>query len=279
MIADNISHTYMQGSEIAVTALKDISLSVEKGEFLGLIGHTGSGKSTLALIMAGLLQPAKGSITVDGLDLSDKKQRSAARSLIGMVFQYPEYQLFEETVFKDIAYGPKNLKLPEAEIASRVEEAMQLVGLSASYMQRSPFELSGGEKRRCALAGTIAMRPQYLIMDEPMAGLDPAGRTEIMDTILELKRQTGCAVIMISHSMDDMGRAADRLAVLADGALLRTDTPEEIFKDADELVRLGLDIPHISRLSLALRARGVDAPATFDIDVMEKFLVGRAKHV
>lgn len=266
----------MSGSGLAHNALTDIDLTINEGEFLGLIGHTGSGKSTLVQMMNGLMQPSSGSVMVDGLLMSDKKQRVKGRHLVGLVFQYPEYQLFEETVAKDIAYGPRNMKLPEDQIHERVIEAMRLVGLAEEYSEKSPFELSGGEKRRAALAGIIAMRPKYLIMDEPMAGLDPMGRREILDTIDGLRDKTGCGVVMVSHSMDDIARCAQRIAVLHDGRLARVDTPANVFADMDLLMETGLDIPQMSRLTLALRARGVvDIPNIYDMDQMERFILGR----
>ncbi len=251
----------MAGSTYSYQALRDISFTVEEGEFLGIIGHTGSGKSTLVQHLNGLVQPTSGRVLVDGLDMADRKLRMQGRAKVGMVFQYPEYQLFEETVAKDIAFGPRNMGLSEEEIAERVNEALLLVGLAPEvFAEKSPFELSGGEKRRVALAGTVAMRPKYLVMDEPMAGLDPRGRKSILDMIVQLREKTGCAVVMVSHSMDDVSRHADRILVLNEGELLMLDTPAAIFRQANRLTEIGLSIPQASQLALALRARGVDVP-------------------
>ena len=210
-------------------------------------------------------------MTVDGFDMADKKQRVMGRRLVGMVFQYPEYQLFEETVAKDIAFGVKNMGIPEAEAMERADEAMALVGLDPErFRDKSPFELSGGEKRRAALAGIIVMRPKYLVLDEPMAGLDPLGRHDILDTIDNLRATLGCAVVMVSHSMDDMADRAERVAVLSRGTLLRIGTTAEIFGDAEFLLENGLDVPQVSRLALALRARGVKLPEhIYAMDEME----------
>lgn len=259
---ENITHIYMPGSANERVALQDISLTIEEGEFWGIIGHTGSGKSTLMQHMNGLMQPTAGRVLVDDMDLADKKNRMKARSRVGLVFQYPEYQLFEETVEKDIAFGPKNLGVPEAEIPKRVHEALELVGLSPEkFKQKSPFDLSGGEKRRVALAGTLAMRPRYLLLDEPMAGLDPRGRQDIIDLLKELRKNTGCAVVMISHSMDDIARNAEKILVLRDGTAQAVDTPAAIFDKPEWLLSLGLDIPQAAQLSVALRARNVPVPA------------------
>lgn len=262
IVLENVSHTYMPGSAMAQVALSDISLRVEEGEFLGVIGHTGSGKSTLIQHMNGLMQPSSGRVLVDGLDLCDRKQRMQARSRVGLVFQYPEYQLFEETVYKDVAFGPHNLGVPEPEIRERVEEALQLVGLAPDiFAEKSPFDLSGGEKRRAALAGILAMRPRYLLLDEPMAGLDPRGRQSVIDLLQNLRSRTGCAILMVSHSMDDVSKNADRIAVLRNGSLVMVDTPAHVFANPEQLVEMGLDIPQAARLAVELRKRGIDAPA------------------
>jgi len=261
ILLEHVTHTYMPGSAMSQTALADVSLRVEEGEFLGVIGHTGSGKTTLLQHMDGLMQPSSGRVLVDGLDLSVKKERIEARSLVGLVFQYPEYQLFEETVARDIAFGPRNMGVPEDEIRGRVEEAMLLVGLAPEvFAEKSPFDLSGGEKRRAALAGILAMRPRYLLLDEPMAGLDPRGRRSVIELLQSLRERTGCAVVMVSHSMDDIARNANRVAVLDHGALIRVDAPERVFAEPEELLRMGLDLPQAAQLALALRERGVPAP-------------------
>ena len=252
-----------EAQQIAVreTALSGVSLTVNEGEFFGVIGHTGSGKSTLVQLMNGLLLPNGGSVTVDGFDTRDKQQRREARARVGLVFQYPEYQLFEETVEKDVAFGPRNLGLDERACIERAHEALRLVGLDPErFAQKSPFDLSGGEKRRAALAGILAMRPKYLVLDEPMAGLDPHGRRSILDMLERLRTDTGCTVIMISHSMDDVARHADRVAVMAHGRLVLLGAAQEVFSRADELTSLGLNVPQAAKLACLLRARGLDVP-------------------
>ncbi len=275
IVVEKLNHAYMEGSGLAHDALKDITLTVKDGEFLGLIGHTGSGKSTFVQHLNGLLQPSSGKVVVDGFDMADKKQRMQGRRLVGMVFQYPEYQLFEETVAKDIAFGVKNMGVSEAEAMEWADEAMALVGLAPErFRDKSPFELSGGEKRRAALAGIIVMRPKYLVLDEPMAGLDPLGRRDILDTIDNLRTTLGCAVVMVSHSMDDMADRAERVAVLSSGALLRIGSTAEIFGDAEFLIESGLDVPQVSRLAITLRARGIALPETiYAMDEMELALL------
>ena len=261
IVIEKLTHTYQSGSINAYTALKDIELTIGEGEFVGLIGHTGSGKSTLIQQLNGLMQPTSGRVIVDGFDMNDKKQRAKGRALVGMVFQYPDYQLFDETVYKDISFGPKNLKLSEEEVDKRVREAMQLVGLDfEEFAEKSPFELSGGEKRRCALAGIIAMRPKYLVLDEPMAGLDPAGRKAVLDMIEGFRKQLGCAVVMVSHSMDDIARSAEKVVVLRDGMIFRSGTPEEIFSLSDELNEMGLEPPFAARMAASLRRGGLKLP-------------------
>ncbi len=258
IIVEKLTYTYQSGSINAHTALKDIELTINDGEFLGLIGHTGSGKSTLIQQLNGLMQPTSGRVTVDGFDMSDKKQRKQGRSLVGMVFQYPDYQLFDETVYKDISFGPRNMGLDEETIDQRVREAMRLVGLDeAEFAEKSPFELSGGEKRRAALAGIIAMYPKYLVLDEPMAGLDPAGRRAVLDMISDFRKKLGCAVVMVSHSMDDIAHAADRVVILRDGEIYANATPAEVFCRAEELNEMGLDAPFAARMAAELRRRGV----------------------
>ncbi len=272
-----LSHEYMPGTPLAFPAVKSVSLTVGDGEFVGLIGHTGSGKSTLVQHFNGLLLPTSGSVLVDGLDTREKKLRPEIRAKVGMVFQYPEYQLFEETVREDVAFGPKNMKLSNQEIEQRILEALKLVGLPPNeFAEKSPFDLSGGEKRRAALAGILAMRPRYLVLDEPMAGLDPRGRAEILDMIESLRRTTGCAVIMISHSMDDVARYAERIIVLASGSVAMTGTPPEVFSEAEKLLSLGLDIPQATRLSRLLRDGGLDVPEGLcRMDELRDWLIAR----
>ena len=261
IVVENLSHTYTDGGLLSMPAVTDISLTIREGEFLGIIGHTGSGKTTFVQHLNGLLLPSSGKVIVDGLDLSDKKQRIVARGLVGMVFQYPEYQLFADSVKEDIAFGPKNMKLSEDEISLRVAEAMSLVGLSyEAFAEKSPFELSGGEKRRAALAGILAMRPKYLVLDEPMAGLDPQGRKEILLMLEKLRQDTGCSVIMVSHSMDDVARHADRILVLDNGQVAYLDTPEAVFSHSEALTKMGLALPEAARLALLLREKGVEVP-------------------
>lgn len=261
IVVKNLSHTYMEKSKIAVKAVDDVSLTVEPGEFLCIIGHTGSGKSTLIQHFNGLMQPTSGSVTVDGYDMADKKQRKLGRELVGMVFQYPEYQLFEETVYKDVAFGPTNMGLDAEAVKNAVFEAMERVGLAIDkFCEKSPFDLSGGEKRRAALAGIIAMQPKYLVLDEPMAGLDPMGRAEILGVLESLRREKNTAVIMISHSMDDIMRHATRVAVLEKGRLIRLGEPREIFKETKLIRDMGLDIPQSAQIAELLRKKGVAVP-------------------
>ncbi len=275
-----LSHTYMPGSQLAYPALNDLSLTIQDGEFLGIIGHTGSGKSTLIQHLNGLLLPTAGNVLVDGLDTREKKLRKQIRSLVGMVFQYPEYQLFEETVARDVAFGPKNMGLAEDEIATRVTEALRLVGLNPDeFSEKSPFELSGGEKRRAALAGILAMRPKYLVLDEPMAGLDPRGRHEILSLIESLRREFGTGIVMVSHSMDDVAMYADRIAVLDRGSLFMVGTPEDVFSHSEELLAMGLNLPQATQLVRALRTRGVEIERDYyRMDELQQDLIGRWNH-
>jgi len=255
----NISHIYSAGTPFERTAIKDISLTIREGEFVGLIGHTGSGKSTLVQHLNGLLQPTHGTVLVDGQDIHASKEATrAARFKVGLVFQYPEYQLFEETVYKDIAFGPKNMKLPEEEIDRRVRNAAAQVGLSEDLLEVSPFDLSGGQKRRVAIAGVFAMEPRLLVLDEPMAGLDPVGREEIISCIRSYRETTGASILFVTHSMEDAARIADRLIVLNRGAILMEGTPAEVFTRSEELLEAGLDIPTVTRLFMALKARGIE---------------------
>ena len=259
IVVEKLNHVYMTGSALAFNAVEDVSLTVNEGEFLCVIGHTGSGKSTLVQHFNGLMQPSSGRVVVDGADMCDKKMRRLGRQLVGMVFQYPEYQLFEETVFKDIAFGPKNMGLSADEISLRVADAMRFVGLDFDkFAEKSPFDLSGGEKRRAALAGIIAMHPKSLVLDEPMAGLDPSGRRSVLDMLVRLQKENGTGIVMVSHSMDDIARVADRVAVMNKGRLVMCDTPENIFNRSDELVKMGLDVPQAVKLADALLKRGVD---------------------
>ena len=256
----NLTHIYMEGTPFEARALDSVSLSIRDGEFIGVIGHTGSGKSTLIAHLNALDRPEPGTVFVNGMDLGAKDADLVkVRRTVGLVFQYPEYQLFEETVAKDIAFGPRNLKLPEDEVQARVRRAMEMVGLAERYADRSPFDLSGGQKRRAAIAGVLAMEPSILILDEPAAGLDPVGRREMLDLVKRI-HEAGTTVVMVSHSMDDVGRLCDRLIVLEHGHVAFTGTPAEVFRHGDELRAIGLDVPECARLAAALREKGFSLP-------------------
>ena len=262
IIVENLSYTYMEGTPFEHLAVDDISLEIGDGEFVGIIGHTGSGKSTLIQIISGLLKGYKGKVLINGVDYSDKKaDKKALRRTLGVVFQYPEYQLFEETVAKDIAFGPKNQGLSKEDIDERVRYAMDCVHLDyQKYSERSPFELSGGQMRRVAIAGVIAMRPSVLILDEPTAGLDPRGRDRILSMLEQLHAEQHTTIVMVSHSMDDMARLATRLIVMAEGKILATGTPREIFSQEKMMISAGLGVPQVASLCSALRAKGFDLP-------------------
>ncbi|MBR5236833.1 MAG: energy-coupling factor transporter ATPase [Clostridia bacterium] len=254
----NLNYVYMAGSPFEKHALQNVNLTISDGEFVGIIGHTGSGKSTLIQHLNGLLKPTSGTICVDGVDITAKgADLKKLRQKVGLVFQYPEHQLFEETVYKDIAYGPKNMGLTQDEIDERVREAMNYVGLTDKYMNRSPFELSGGQKRRVAIAGVLAMRPDVLILDEPAAGLDPSGREEILTQIKALYLARKMTVLFVSHSMEDVARAAGRIIVMNRGTVAMDGKPSEIFSHAKELRSMGLDVPQITQLAASLAERGI----------------------
>ena len=259
---EHLTHTYMPGSPFAAVALHDVNLTIEDGELIGLLGHTGSGKTTLVQHLNGLVKPTEGRIIVDGLDLTEKGvSLLEVRRKVGLVFQYPEYQLIEETVAKDIAFGPKNLGLSNEEIDRRVRLAMEQVGLDyETTAESSPFELSGGQMRRVAIAGVLAMQPSVLILDEPTAGLDPAGRRSILSMIRSLHAAGGLTVIMVSHSMDDISTLATRLVVMSKGELVLTGTPREVFRQQDLMQSIGLGIPQAAQLAHALREEGYDLP-------------------
>ena len=255
----NLDHIYSQGTPFEHVALRNVSFCVERGEFIGIIGHTGSGKSTLMQHLNGLLKPTSGKILLDGTDIwQDKKTTRQARFRVGLVFQYPEYQLFEETVYKDIAFGPKNMGLDEKEVDRRVREAAGFVGLTEAQLEVSPFDLSGGQKRRVAIAGVIAMEPEILILDEPTAGLDPVGREEILSNIEAYRKAKNATIMMVSHSMSDVARLTDRLLVMCDASLAMDGTPDQVFRRAEELVEMGLDIPELTRVFMKLRQLGMD---------------------
>ena len=258
---DHVTHTYQPCSPFQATAIQDVSLTIRQGEFLALIGHTGSGKSTLAQHINGLLKPTSGRVLLDGKDIHEKGfNKKEVRQKVGLVFQYPEHQLFEETVAKDIAFGPKNLGLSDGEIAERVQEALRKVGLDRPGMaEKSPFELSGGQMRRVAMAGVLAMRPEILVLDEPAAGLDPQSREDMLQLISGLHKQ-GATVVMISHSMDDVARFATRAVVMGHASIAMEGTPEEIFRHAEKLEGMGLDVPSVCKLGFRLREMGIDCP-------------------
>ncbi|RKD25408.1 energy-coupling factor transport system ATP-binding protein [Caminicella sporogenes DSM 14501] len=260
IIVENLTHIYNPKSPFETIALSNVNFTIERGEFVGLIGHTGSGKSTLIQHLNGLLKPTSGKILINGLDITSKDVKlNEIRKKVGLVFQYPEYQLFEETVFKDIAFGPINLGLSEKEINNRVREAITLVGLDYENIKdRSPFELSGGQRRRVAIAGVIAMKPEVLILDEPTAGLDPRGREEILKQIKELHDKYDITVILVSHSMEDIARLADKIIVMDKGKIALIGSPREIFRQAAELEKIGLGIPQITYLVRKLREIGID---------------------
>lgn len=267
---EDLVHIYQAGTPLATEALKGITLEIQEGEFFGLIGQTGSGKSTLIQHLNGLIKPSRGLVQVDGQNLWERGANlKEIRQKVGLVFQYPEHQLFEETVFADVAFGPRNMGLAEAEVKERVEEALAIVGLDGEIADRSPFELSGGQKRRVAIAGVLAMRPKYLILDEPTAGLDPMGRQEILGEISALQRQ-GVTVVLVSHNMEEVARLVSRLAVMHDGKIIAQGRPEEVFSKGDLLEEVGLALPQIAQLMHRLRERGLDIP----VDI---YTVGEAR--
>ena len=263
----NLTYIYSAGTPFEHKALDDISFSVERGEFIGIIGHTGSGKSTLMQQLNGLLKPTSGTVLLDGQDIwSDKKLTRQARFRVGLVFQYPEYQLFEETVYKDIAFGPKNMGLSAEEVDRRVREAAGFVGLTEQQLKVSPFDLSGGQKRRVAIAGVIAMEPEVLILDEPTAGLDPVGRSEILGNIQSYRKAKNATIMMVSHSMEDVARLTDRLLVMNGSKLAMDAPPAQVFTHAEELTQMGLNIPQVTQVFLELKKLGLDVKNVYTID-------------
>ena len=273
-----LTHTYSAGTPFEKTAIENISLTIPEGQMVGLLGHTGSGKSTFIQHLNALLRPTSGRVSYDGKDVNaDKYARRDIKGKVGLVFQYPEYQLFEETVFRDIAFGPKNQGLSEREIDERVREAAAFVGVEGSLFERSPLELSGGQKRRVAIAGVIAMRPGVLILDEPTAGLDPAGCRQILDNIAAYREKTGSTVILVSHNMDDAARMADRLLVFDHGRVAMDGTPEEVFARPEELIAIGLNVPHAAALAMALRGRGLKLEGSIYTHEQLRAAVLRAK--
>ena len=280
---EHLSYVYNPGMPNAVTALDDVSFEVEEGDFVGIIGATGSGKSTLITHMNGLNKPTSGKIIIDGRDLwAEPEKIRDFRFLTGLVFQYPEYQLFEETCYKDIAFGPKNMGLSKDEIDARVHRAAGFVGISEAELQKSPFDLSGGQKRRAAIAGVIAMEPDVLILDEPTAGLDPAGRESILENIRAYQAAQHAAVVMVSHSMEEIASNVDRLIVMEKGTAVMTGAPSEVFSHAAELVSMGLNVPCMTQVLLRLQQLGVNVPASAytveqAADILEPLLKGGAR--
>ena len=278
----NLTYIYSAGTPFEHKALDNVSFSVHRGEFIGIIGHTGSGKSTLMQQLNGLLKPTSGSVLLDGRDIwADKQQTRQARFRVGLVFQYPEYQLFEETVYRDIAFGPKNMGLSQEEIQRRVLEAAGFVGITQQQLQVSPFDLSGGQKRRVAIAGVIAMEPEVLILDEPTAGLDPVGRAEILQNIENYRKAKNATVMMVSHSMEDVARLTDRLLVMNGSKLAMDGPPQEIFSHAQALLDMGLSIPQVTQVFLHLQKMGLDVKNVYTIEqaVAEcKRILGGAAH-
>ncbi|ABY92200.1 energy-coupling factor transporter ATPase [Thermoanaerobacter sp. CM-CNRG TB177] len=258
---ENLSFVYNEGTPYATVALNNVTFEIQDEEFVGIIGHTGSGKSTLIQHLNGLLKPTSGKIYINGVDITDKKvSLKDVRKEVGLVFQYPEYQLFEETIFKDIAFGPTNLGLSEEEIEKRVYEAMDIVGISRELADKSPFEVSGGQKRRIAIAGILAMKPKILILDEPTAGLDPKGKEEILNKIKEIHDKYKMITILVSHSMEDIARFADKIIVMNKGRIEVIGTPREVFREAEKLEKIGLGVPQITSLARELQKKGVAIP-------------------
>ena len=258
---EGLRHVYSAGTPFERVAIDGISLTIEPGQLVGIIGHTGSGKSTFIQHLNALLQPTAGKVYCGGKDINaDKHSRKAVKAQVGLVFQYPEYQLFEETVYKDIAFGPRNMKLGEDEIDARVHEAADFAGVDEELFERSPLELSGGQKRRVAIAGVIAMRPGVLVLDEPTAGLDPEGCRQILANIMRYKEKTGASVLIVSHNMDDVARLAERILVFSNGSIVMDGRPDEVFSQPEKLMEIGLSVPHATEIAMALRAHGVALP-------------------
>lgn len=272
---DNLTHTYGVGTPFQRSAVEGLSLDIRRGEFLGIIGHTGSGKSTLIQHLNGLLKPSSGTIYLDGADIwAEPKKIRSVRFRVGLVFQYPEYQLFEDTVRKDIAFGPKNMGLAADEVERRVLAALSAVGLDESVLDKSPFALSGGQKRRVAIAGVMAMEPEVLILDEPTAGLDPRGRESILQMLREYHETRGSTVVLVSHSMEEIARNAQRIIVLSGGGVCMEGTPAEVFARADELEAVGLDVPQSTKIAAALRRRGMAVEGSiFTVDALERAIL------
>ena len=267
---ENLTHTYGENTPFCRSAVKNVNMEILEGEFLGIIGHTGSGKSTLIQHLNGLLRPTSGRIYLGDRDIwADPKKIRDVRFRVGLVFQYPEYQLFEETVYKDIAFGPKNMGLDGKEIDRRVRSALAFAGLGEDLLEKSPFDLSGGQKRRVAIAGVIAMEPEVLILDEPSAGLDPAGRKSLLENIRAYHKEKGTTVVMVSHSMDEVAENVDRIVVLADAGVVMSGTPHEVFSRAQELIDVGLNVPQVTQVAMALQRQGVAVdPAVYTVSAL-----------
>jgi len=278
--AKNLTHIYGGGTPFEKVALDNVNIDIKKGDYVGIIGHTGSGKSTLISHFNAILKPTSGQVLVDGEDLwqDDKKKRIETRFKVGLVFQYPEYQLFEETVYKDIAFGPKNMGLDDAEIDARVRSALDFVGLSDKYLDKSPFELSGGQKRRVAIAGVMALSPKVLILDEPAAGLDPKGRDEILARIKDYHTQTGCTVLLVSHSMEDIASNANSIIVMNKSHVMMHSSVPEVFERAEELEKIGLDIPQITKVFISLNNMGFNVSKNiYTVDDAEREILSALK--
>lgn len=275
----NLTHTYDGNTPFMNDAVKNVSFSVEKGEIIGIIGHTGSGKSTLVQHLNGLLKATSGEVLLDGKNIwDDPKKIRLVRSRVGLVFQYPEYQLFEDTVYKDIAFGPKNMGLSDDEIACRISEICELVGIKAEYLEKSPFDLSGGEKRRVAIAGVMAMQPEIIVFDEPVAGLDPRGRADVVKMIYDYSKKYGATVLIISHNMEDMALIADKLIVMNKGELALFDTTENVFKQHEFLKDIGLNVPMVTQVMLTLKEKGLSVPDDiFTVDRAVDYLLTLSK--
>ncbi len=273
---DNLTHTYGLNTPFCRNAVDGVSMEIYKGEFLGIIGHTGSGKSTLIQHLNGLLQPTGGTVSLGGKDIwADPKKIRDVRFRVGLVFQYPEYQLFEETVYKDIAFGPKNMGLDAKEVDRRVRSALAFAGLGEEMLDKSPFDLSGGQKRRVAIAGVIAMEPEVLILDEPSAGLDPAGRKSLLGNIRSYHQKSGATVVMVSHSMDEVAENVDRIIVLANAGVVMSGTPHQVFSRAQELLDVGLNVPQVTQVAMALVRQGVEIdPAVYTVADLRRALRG-----
>ncbi len=275
LILDHVNYVYGEDTALAVHALKDVNLVIPDGQFIGLIGHTGSGKSTLVQHLNGLMKPTSGAVYFNGEDIHEKDyDKKQLRSKVGLVFQYPEHQLFEIDVFKDVCFGPKNLGLSQKEVELRAYAALKQVGLEDEYFYQSPFDLSGGQKRRVAIAGVLAMKPDILVLDEPTAGLDPKGRDEILDQIAKLKEETGITVILVSHSMEDVAKYVERIIVMNQGSVLYDDVPREVFKHYKELEQVGLAAPQVTYIMQALKKRGmpVDTAVTTIAEAKQEIL-------